>query len=331
MNLNKLFFSFASFFILVSAFIYMAPSLISNDFIYPVRIDSAYVHFHSHQNSDIDTNLLSPADEVLAFQNIIVKTNRGEELKGWYIPTTDTPANTVLIIHDLNQSKLMMLDQIKQIHDRGMHVCVFDLRAHGESGGDIFTPGMPAVGDMKIITDSLLKFHETKHIVLFGMGIGAAIAMQAAVFDGRYDAIILQSPFNNLETYLNRYAYRKWGNMKYLWYPIFRKKVEKLLEYPISELDLTKIASFNKVPIFLITASDDEEIFTSETLQIYLASAAEKKDLFLVRNAGHNNIAAVGGEKYYNRISNFINSVLPKEQKKSRYKKLAFNDYERHN
>ena len=86
-----------------------------------------------------------------------------------------------------------------------------------------------------------------------------------------------------------------------------------------------------QLPILFITASDDDEVFTSETLQIFLASASQKKDLFLVKKADHNNIALVGGEKYYNRISNFINTVLPREPKKTRYKKLAFNDYERNN
>jgi len=331
MNFNKFFFLLASLLILIAAFVYLAPALINGNFIYPTRVDSTYVHFHSIENSDIDTNMMKPSDEGLLYTDLNLKTPSGIELKGWYIPTTDTPANTILIVHDLNQSKLMLLDQIKQLHDRGMHVCVFDLRAHGESGGDIFTIGMPAVSDMKVITDTLLSFPETKHLILFGMGIGSAIAMQSAVFDGRCDAIVLQSPFNNLNTYLDRYAFKKWGKMKYLWFPILRKKVEKLLEYPVSELDLTKIAGFNEVPILFITASNDDEVFTSETLQIFLASAAQKKDLFLVKNADHNNIAAVGGEKYYNRIANFINTVLPREPKKTRYKKLAFNDYERNN
>ena len=328
MNLNKLFFLIASIFILSAAFIIVAPTLITTSFIYPTRIDSTYVVFHSINNTEIDTNHLRPSDEGLDYTNISLKTNDGETLNGWYIPTTDTPANTVLIIHDLNQSKLMLLDQIKQLHDRGMHVCIFDMRAHGESSGEIFTIGMPAIADMKLITDTILKFPETKHLVLFGMGIGSAIAMQSAVYDGRCDALILQSPFNNLDTYLSRYSYNRWGNLKYLWYPIFRKKVEKFLECPVSELDLTKIAAFNEAPVLFITASDDAEVFTSETLQIFLASASKKKDLFLVRKADHNNIAAIGAEKYYNRISNFINTVLPREPKKTRYKKLAFNDHE---
>lgn len=323
MNFNKLFFAFSSIILLVAAFIYLSPALITNDFIYPLRVDSIYVRYHSVPNTAIDSNVLSPTDEGLIYKDITIKVNNGVELKGWYIPTIDTPANTVMIIHDLNQSKIMLLDHIRQLHDRGLHIFVVDLRAHGTSDGQVFTPGMPVIADMKISLDTLLKMQDTKHIVLFGMGIGAAIAMQTAVYDGRCDALILQSPFNNLQTYLDRYSYNKWGGMKYLWYPIFKKKVEKLLQYPIAELDLAKIASYSDLPVLFITGGDDEDVYTSETLQVYLASASPKKELFLVKNAGHYNIAAVGGEKYYNRISNFILNILPKQPKKTRFKKLV--------
>lgn len=324
MNINKLFYSFSSLILLIAAFIYLSPALISNDFIYPIRIDSTYIRYHSNQNNLSDTTLLNPGNEELIFQDLNILSSNGLELQGWYVPTIDTPANTIVIIHDINQSKIMVLDHIRQLHDRGFHVYAFDLRAHGTSEGTTFTPGLSAVEDMKVIIDSLLQKQETKHIILFGMGIGSAIAMQTAIFDGRCDGLILQSPFNNLSTYLNRYAFKKWGPMKYLWYPIFEKKVKKLLQYPITELDLTRIASFNTTPTLFITAGQDDEIFTSETLQVYSASAAEKKALFLVREANHYNIAVVGGEKYYNKIANFIQTILPKPSKKTRFKKLAF-------
>lgn len=323
MNFNKLFFAFASLILLIAAFIYLSPSLVTNDFIYPTRVDSNFVRFHAMANSDLDTTMMKPSDEGLQYREMKIRVTNSIILDGWYVASNDTPANTVVIIHDLNQSKIMVLDHMKQLHDRGLHVMAFDLRGHGTSGGQYFTPGMPVVSDMKVIIDSLLLLKQTKHIVLFGMGIGAAVAMQSAVYDGRIDGMILQSPFNNLQTYLDRYSYKKWGKMKYMWYPVFRKKVENLLEYAISDLDLTQIAANINVPSLFITGSNDEVVYTSETLQVYQASSTEKKDLILVKNAGHYNIAPVGGEQYYNHISNFILSILPKEAKKTRFKKLA--------
>ena len=59
-----------------------------------------------------------------------------------------------------------------------------------------------------------------------GCGIGSAIVLQSAVVDGRADALVLQSPFANLENYLARYAYAKWGRLKPL-FPVFHRKTEQ--------------------------------------------------------------------------------------------------------
>jgi uncharacterized protein len=332
MNANKFFYILGSFLLLLSAFIIISPSLIAPDFIYPERIDSAYVAFHVGPTMEnVDSIPLTPADVNLKYTSLSILNNEKLKLKGWYVSSADTPANTILIIHDLNQSKLMLIDYFKQFHDRGLNVCAFDLRAHGESEGTVFSPGLPALRDMKLIIDELLKNHQNRRIILMGLGIGSAIAMQAAVSDGRIDALILQSPFDKLTTYLNRYSYKKWGGMKHVWLPVFERKAEKLLGYPVRDLDLKKISGFVMTPTFFITGAEDDIVYTSETLQVYESSAAKKKDLFLVRNAGHVNIAAIGGEKYYNRIAAFINTVIPRETKKTRFKKLVFNDLQRIN
>src|SRR5205085_2697620 len=131
--------------------------------------------------------------------------------------------------------------------------------------------------------------------------------------------LILQSPFNTLENYIQRYSQKKWGVMKNLWYPVLKRKVESLLLFPLKELDLTEIIKYANIPTLFIIGSNDEKNYTSETLQVFDASITEKKELFLVRNAGKQNIAKVSGETYYNRITAFLISTLPKEQKTTRF------------
>jgi hypothetical protein len=53
----------------------------------------------------------------------------------------------------------------------------------------------------------------------------------------------------------------------------------------------------------------------------------KKKELILVRDAGHEDIAKEGGETYYNRITAFLLNTLPRESRTTRYKKLASNDH----
>lgn len=326
--IGKIFYFVSSLVVLIGGFVFLSPSLLTPDLIYPERIDSVYIAFHSDMVTNPENILMfNPSAVDLKYSDIQVKTIEGFPLNGWYVYAADTPANTILILHNINESKILYLDHLKQFHDRGFNVCVFDQRAHGNSGGSEFSPGLPAVDDVKRMIDSILDKKGTKNLVIMGAGIGAAIALQAAVYDNRCSALVLQSPFNTYETYIDKYASLKWGIMKDLWYPIFKRRTEALLQYPLKELDLRQIAAYTKIPSLFIIASEDTRVFTSETLQVFDASASEKKELFLVRNATESTIAKSGGEAYYNRITAFLLSILPKEQTISRYKKLALNDH----
>lgn len=332
MNLRKSYYLLSSLLLLGAAFLALSPSFVQPDFILPKRVDSLFLVYETESarrgNTLPDTlplaaPLFNPGELGLSYEDVAVYTDDSLRLRGWYIPCADTNANTLLLIHDLNDSKLRLLDAVKQFHDRGLHVALFDLRAHGESGGKVFSPGLVAVQDLKHQLDALLRRPETKHLCLMGYGIGSAIALQSAVVDGRADALVLQSPFANLENYLARYAYRKWGRLKPLWYPVFHRKTEQLLGHPVAALDLPLLASVTKTPTLIVAGSEDELVFPTESLAVFDSSAAPKKDLLLIRKAGHQNIDELGAAEYYNRIAAFLVNAIPRKQQKTRFKRLA--------
>jgi alpha-beta hydrolase superfamily lysophospholipase len=321
---SKIFYLFSGILLGIAGFIFISGTLISPDFIYPQRIDSAYFAYKILEDPSIaDSIVLTPDETGLSYQKITVVTADSLKLSGWYVAANDTPANTILIIPDLNQSKILYIDHLKQFHDRGWNVAVVDMRAHGESEGIVYTPGVTSVDDVRLIINDLHAIDSSSKIIIHGIGMGAAIAMQVAVYDGRPQAYILENPPSELTPYLDRYTFRQWGKLKWLWKPLFYRKVERLLGYRIQDLDLVKIAGYIDVPTLFLSGTQNNIIFTSEVLRIYSASAAVKKDLFLVRQAGQDNMARIGGEKYYNKISSFLLNAVPKKPKKTRYKKLA--------
>jgi pimeloyl-ACP methyl ester carboxylesterase len=333
MSLNKIYYLISSLLAFLAAFIYFSPVVVTTDFIYPLRIDSIYVSLHDklpdedalppERTYDDVIRLYNPASLGLEYTEFNVRTLDNLILRGWYVPAPDTPSNTIIIIHDLNQSKINLLDHIKQFRDRGLNVCAVDMRAHGNSDGIEFTPGLPAILDVKMIIDQLLLTPETNHLIVMGIGLGSAIAMQVAAYDGRCDVVVLQSPSNNLGTYLDRYGHSKWGVMQFLWNPVFKRKVENLLQFSIKELDLSVIARYSKIPTLFISAAQDKISFTTEILAIYDSSSASRKSLFLVKDATRNSIEEVAGESYYNRITDFINKSIPRKPKATRFKKLT--------
>jgi len=334
MSINRIFYLASSLLLCFGAFLYLSPSLISTDLIYPRRIDSLYVLYHAskqsgdsiHDRAGIQqTFFFNPGSFHLDYENFTVYGADSVPLRGWFIPTGDSTAPTVLILHDLNESKITYLEFIKQMHDRGLNVCIYDQRAHGNSGGIYFSAGIPSIVDSKLVTDFLLNRKIAGHIAVFGSGTGAAIAVQSALYDGRNDVLILQNPFPDFEVYLQNYSYRKWGTMRRFWYPLLHRRIVELLGFPVSRLNLTHMVKFIQTPTFFIGISGLDNYSTTEILPVLNASGAAQKDLFLPA-ADNNGTDSLGSGVYYNRISEFILSALPKKPKTTRYKKLALDD-----
>ncbi len=328
MSLNKLFYSIASLLLLFAAFIFLCRVFITPELIYPNRVDSLYVKYEVEKNINKVTGksvqaFFNPASLGMKYENFDVKTADGLLLRGWYVTTGEAESNTLLIIHDLSESKINYLNFIKQMNDRDLNVCVVDMRAHGNSEGDEFTTGIVAASDVKIIFDSLLKKPETNHIAVFGAGIGAAIAIQNASLDGRGDVLILQNAFANFADYVEDYSKRKWGGTAFILHSVLERELEDRLQYELIDLDLSEIIKYVTIPTLFICGSNDEIISPRNTYSMYDSSGAKEKNLILVKNAKHNTIEQHGGEEYYNKIAEFILNTVPRKPKDTRFKKLA--------
>src|SRR5205823_1719032 len=83
------------------------------------------------------------------------------------------------------------------LHSLGWNVLAIDLRAHGESGGVMSTAGFWERHDVSQVINALRaeRPRETRQLALFGVSLGAAIAVATA--EGRDDlaGVILESPF----------------------------------------------------------------------------------------------------------------------------------------
>ncbi|MEO8088464.1 MAG: alpha/beta hydrolase, partial [Bacteroidota bacterium] len=211
----------------------------------------------------------------------------------------------------------------KQMHDRGFNVCLVDLRAHGNSEGTFFSPGIVTVSDVKSMLDSLLAYPNVNHVAIFGSGISAGITLENALFDGRADAIVLQCPFNSFSETVKEYAYMKWGFTSFIFLPILQRKLEKMMLMPLKNLHLANFSRLVETPTLVIGAWDDKFYSSIDAYSVFDSSAAEKKDIFLVKKSTHETIEVVGGDQYYNRIAEFISKVLPKTLIKTRNKKMT--------
>jgi uncharacterized protein len=318
---------------IVTAVIFSTSFFSVSELLYPVRIDSSYVQKNTkeymaewsrYDTSTLPQPLFMPDQLSLVYSPFNIFTNDSVLLKGWYFDNPPNPLNiTLLVIHDINEGKINYINFARQFWERGIRVLLIDMRAHGNSGGDKFYLGVQSQYDVLNILDSLYKLPETDNVVIFGKGIGAGIAVDVAALDYRQQSLILQSPYNDMRNYLKSYTSNKWGLLNYILYPISSRNLQRHIGVKIADINLSEKIKYLANPLMVILGSKDELINPEESKRVYVASPAVNKQILIVKDAGHDNIDITEGDAYFNKLSIFMVRSLPKQPKKTRFKKLA--------
>ncbi len=89
----------------------------------------------------------TPADIDLIYEDVSITTTDNITLRGWYIPSENGAA--IILLHSLASNRIGTLQGAKMLAEHGYGLLLLDLRAHGESDGEIFPYGGPEAEDLK--------------------------------------------------------------------------------------------------------------------------------------------------------------------------------------
>ena len=154
---------------------------------------------------------LSPWDLGMPFEEVsFVVTDEASGgrlgIAGWWIPAPARPeretGRCAVLLHGYSDAKVGAIAWAGPWRELGFHVLALDLRAHGESEGTFSTGGWFERHDVAQVIDQLRADRpaETRHVVLFGVSLGASVALAAAEVLGQagpgvVSAVVLESPF----------------------------------------------------------------------------------------------------------------------------------------
>jgi fermentation-respiration switch protein FrsA (DUF1100 family) len=194
--------------------------------------------------------------------------------------------------------------------DHGYGELLFDLRAHGESGGDVFAFGWDADQDISAALAYLQNRSGVgpNRIGVLGLSIGAEVVMQGAANINEVEAVVAEgSGYRMVEEWL--LAPEAPGKILTPGQWIFFTTGKLLSGVPQVDPLPELVAEITPTPLLLISAGADNQIN-----QIYYEAAREPKTLWPRAESGHIDSIFSESEKYRERVIIFLDETLMVEE-----------------
>lgn len=129
-----------------------------------------------------------PASE-LPVEEVSFTTSDGLQLSGWSWPSKNGAA--VVLVHGWGETRDRWLSTATWLHQRGIGGLMFDLRAHGKSGGERSTYGDRERADVAAAIAFIKRQPGVERVGAMGFSIGA-LALAGAIGPGEsLDAVVL--------------------------------------------------------------------------------------------------------------------------------------------
>lgn len=232
----------------------------------------------------------TPAAVGLDHESVELLTADRVSLHGWFVPHPH-PRGVLLFCHGNAGNISHRLDSIREFHDLGLSVFIFDYRGYGRSGGSPSESGTYL--DAAAAWDHLVRERgiPSGSVVVFGRSLGAAIAARLAA-ERQPAALIIESAFTSAP---------ELAAELYPWLPA---RWLTRFDYATAA-DLARVT----VPVLVIHSRDDEIVPFDHGRRLY-AIAAEPKRL-LELDGGHNDGFLVSRADYRAGLRDFLDLALP--------------------
>lgn len=246
-----------------------------------------------------------PSELNLTYEEIFIPIKNNFQLNVWYFPANSN--HTLLLLHGIHLSKPYLIPFAKAFQEMGINVLLPDHRAHGESDGQWITYGKNEIQDIIQMVNWLEKNKPFQKLSMFGISYGSIIGSQAGLkIKHKFNAFVFQSPYTNLDLIIRWTVIKRLGNWAKILIPGVRLWVKLLAGFWMNQVDVIGACSQLDKPTLFIAAEKDEVCPVYETIQCHEASA-KPSEIWIIKNAKHNNIHKVAGEDvYFQRIYEFI-------------------------
>ncbi len=266
-----------------------------------VRIDS---FSYQKYEADVETKL-SNLD--LDFEKIELTTHDNFKINGYFIKAKEGRGEgTVIYIHGIRANKEAFINNSKHLSNKGYNSVIYDLRAHGESGGEHCSFGFFEKQDLMLIIDYLETNNYVSKIGVWGQSLGAAVALQTMAVDKRISFGIIESTFADLHQinhdYISRLSHISFRPLSdfLLW------RGASMAGFDARKVKPAEAAKQITSPVLFVHGAKDKRIKIDYNRHNFNNIPSKDKEFLIVDNAGHVNVWEVGGASYLQKVVQFI-------------------------
>ncbi len=238
---------------------------------------------------------LDPRKFVDAVDNIWFQSQDGTRLNGWWMPSKKfAPRGTIVFFHGNAQNISTHFLNLAWITNEGYNVFIFDYRGYGASEG---SPSQKEVNEDSLAAlDKGWELHQKtspkEKFIVYGQSLGGVISLRATSEwkkKNEIDLLVQDSTFMSYKDIA------------------FDKLTDHWITFLISPLAFVlvsdayasdKVIKKVKVPLLVISGTDDFVVPLKFSEEIYSASKSKKKIFWKIKDGIHGDVFAYHSHKY---------------------------------
>ena len=235
-------------------------------------------------------------------------------LKGWYLSgKREMPA--LIFVHGIGSVRTgdNAMELAARLIYLGYNVLLFDLRAHGTSGGDKVSGGIHEQQDVLGAFDYLMsRGISSETIGILGFSMGAATSLLSVLQEPEIQALVADSPYADVSELISQETVRKTpfpGWLVPAFIPTAKLIADKLYGIDVSILVPEQAVTRISYPILVIHGIEDTRIPFDHGVRVYEASSQESK-IWLVPGVDHVDAFLTYPDEYVERVDDYLKSRL---------------------
>lgn len=259
-----------------------------------------------------------PSDYGLMYEDVEFPSRKGDvTLEGWYVPSP-CAGPTVIMVHGItgNRSSGEATEMAAELVKVCFNALLFDLRAHGTSGGDRLTGGIDEAQDVLGAYDYLRsRGIPQRDIMVLGRSMGAGASVLAAAAEPEIGALVLDGTYADVTDLVAFEIGRKtpvpeWSA------PVFIPGAS-LMADTLYGVDMGLLVPERSVgdigyPILVIHGEADTRIPTGHGIRVHKA-AHPGSELWLTPGTDHGDSFKNYPEEYVDRVVSYFASRVGEE------------------